>query len=66
MCPSLHFQSFFVRVPEITVDGSQPNASAAISGNLVLRSLNPVNTFFQAQKGHPDPSLRVRSPTIEE
>ena len=59
MCPLLHFQSFFCAVPATTVDGSHSYASAAISGNLVLRSLNPTNTCILEQTGQPVPPLDV-------
>ena len=65
MCPFLHFHSILRGIPPVIVDGSQPYASAAISGNFVCRSLKPFNTFFPAQNGHPLPSFFVRSLTLQ-
>ena len=53
VCPKLHIQLFFWCEPAITVAGSHPFASTAISGNLVLRSLNPVWTCLLEHLGHP-------------
>jgi hypothetical protein len=44
VCPFAHFQGFFAALPGLITLVSQPSACAAISGNLVFKSLNPTWT----------------------
>ena len=47
VCPSLHFQGNLLCAPAITVDGSQPSASAATFGNFVSKSLIPFSGMHE-------------------
>ncbi len=53
--PSLHRHWSFLLLPLVTLDGSQPSASTAISGFVVARSFTPTTTFRPEHTEQPIP-----------
>jgi hypothetical protein len=53
MCPFEHRQFFFEALPASVLVGSHSNASVAISGNLVPKSLKPFSNVLLAQIPQP-------------